>query len=669
METDVLQLFVAGIFNALTPYNLVIMVIGLAFGIIGGMLPGIAVVTAIALFLPFTFTMPPATALIALGAVYSGATYGGADASILINTPGQPSSVMTALDGYTMTLRGEAEDALYAALLASAFGGIIGTLVLLAFFKPLANVALKFGSESFFWMAIFGLSTLVAMYPGKVLKTVLAGIVGIGISCVGMDFAGGEPRLTFGYYPLVRGFDLVVLMVGLFSISQMLKVIEESEDYIAQYDRRPGAFRRAWRALLGHKWVLSVVSVGGTFIGTLPGAGGTVASIIAYNEAKRWDKDPDRFGKGAIDGVMIPEAANNACVGGALVPLLALGIPGSASAAVMIGGLLAQGIAPGPSMFSQNAGIVYTFIASLCIANVAMVPVGYLIAKVCARILDVPKAVIVPSVITLSCLGAYAMRGSMMDVFVVLAAGGLAYLFLKVDLPPVAVALGVVLGPIIEENMITTISRAQASSLMDLFVWSPLSLVFIFLTAFSLALPVWMDWKHHKARPEGERIPRKFSPANLYRLDSLMIMAITLVCAILLYETITNVENPDSRLFPSLVFGSGIVLGLLVLAFTLCEPHKASSTSPLQRHKHWVIFQTFCMALAGCALVEFLGFYTSMFLTMAVMLLHNTFIEKQKPFSWKRILKIAAVTFIVIGVQYLAFDKIIAVYPPSGLFI
>ena len=417
----------------MTPSNLLVMIIGLAVGIIGGMLPGIAVVTAIALFIPFTFTMSPETALIALGAVYSGATYGGANASILINTPGQPSSVMTALDGYQLTLQGKAEEALYAALIASAWGGIIGTVVLLVFFRPLASVALKFGSESFFWMAIFGLTTLAAMFPGKVCKTMLAGAIGLGLSTIGLDPSGGIPRFTFGSFNLLQGFDMIVLMVALFSISQMLAVTEENADYIAKYDRVPGAFRRAWSAFVHSKLVVTVTGVAGTFIGTLPGAGGTVASIIAYNEAKRWDKNPDRFGKGCLDGVMIPECANNACVGGALVPLMALGIPGSSSAAVMVGGLLAQGLTPGPAMFLNNSGIAYTFISSLFIANVFMIAVGYIIARVCTKILDVPKSIIVPSVITLSCIGAYSLRGTMFDVLVLLIAGGLAYIFLKID--------------------------------------------------------------------------------------------------------------------------------------------------------------------------------------------------------------------------------------------
>lgn len=668
MDSGVINLFLSGLLSAVTPYNTLMLVVGLVVGIVGGMLPGIAVVTAIALFLPFTFTMPPDTALIALGAVYSGATYGGANASILINTPGQPSSVMTALDGYAMTLRGDAEDALYGALLASALGGVLGTLVLLVFFQPLASVALKFGSESFFWMALFGLTTLAAMFPGRVIKTLLAGAIGLGLSTVGLDPTGGIPRFTFDYYPLVQGFDLIVLMVALFSISQMLFVIEDSKDYIARFDPKPGAFRRAFKALMKSRWVLTFTGIGGTFIGTLPGAGGTVASIIAYNEAKRWDKNPARFGTGEMDGVMIPECANNACVGGALVPLMALGIPGSSSAAVMVGGLLAQGLTPGPSMFLKNADIAYTFIASLFIANVVMVPVGYVIAKGCTKILDVPKSIIVPSVITLSCIGAFSLRGSMFDVLVLLVAGGLAYICIKIDLPPVGIALGVVLGPIIEENMIVTISRAQASSLADLFLWSPLSMLFIALSALSLALPVYLDWKQKRRLPEREKQPRKLEWANLARFDSLCIIAVILWCALIIHSA-SELENPVSALFPYVVFGAAVAFGLILLLFNLFRPVDRRPVSVAEKRKYMTIALYFAMALAAYFLVEILGFYTAMFLCMAAMLLHNTYALKGEPFTVKGVSRLMGIAFIVIFTQYLAFAKLIAVQAPEGLFL
>lgn len=668
MESDVFSLFISGLLSAMTPSNLFVMIIGLIVGIIGGMLPGIAVVTAIALFIPFTFTMSPETALIALGAVYSGATYGGANASILINTPGQPSSVMTALDGYQMTLQGKAEDALYAALLASAWGGIIGTVVLLVFFRPLASVALKFGSESFFWMAIFGLTTLAAMFPGKVCKTMLAGAIGLGLSTIGLDPSGGIPRFTFGAFNLLQGFDMIVLMVALFSISQMLAVTEDNADYITNYNRAPGAFRRAWQAFLKSKVVVTITGIAGTFIGTLPGAGGTVAAIIAYNEAKRWDKNPDKFGKGCIDGVMIPECANNACVGGALVPLMALGIPGSAAAAVMVGGLLAQGLTPGPAMFLKNSDIAYTFISSLFVANIIMIAVGYVIARICAKILDVPKSIIVPSVITLSCIGAYSLRGTMFDVLVLLIAGGLAYIFIKIDLPPVGVALGVVLGPIIEENLLVTISRAQASSLTDLFLFSPLSMVFIALSALSLALPLWLEWRRKKREVKECGPACTLSFSNLLRFDSLCYILILGICLFFIWQA-SLLEKDDSAIFPYFVFGAGVVFSLLILFWQLFLPTEGYGLTPQKRHAYVVIAIYFGISMLAYFLVSFTGFFTAMFLCMIAMLFYDKFIEKGDSISIRAVGQLALISLVVIGIQYLAFTHLIGVETPVGLFV
>ena len=434
---DLLTMFsalAAGSLNLLSPINIFVMFLGMTIGIIGGMLPGISVVTTLALFIPFTFSMPTNTALIALGAVFCGATYGGANAAILINTPGQPGSIATTFDGYPMTKQGRAEEGLYTALLASAFGGVVGALLLLLFFEPLSSVALKFGSESFFWMAIFGLTTLAAMSPGNVMKSLLGGCIGLALSTVGLDPADGMPRFTFDVYELVQGLDMVILMTSLFSFSQMLFLLESREGYIAELVRRKGAFMTALRGVWGARKLLTVMSAIGCFIGGLPGAGGSVAAIITYNEAKRWDKNPERYGTGVLEGVAVPEAANNACVGGSLVPLMALGIPGSASAAILMGGLLSQGLTPGPQLLEQNADVAYTFISSLIFVNIVMVLVGYVLVKVCSRILDVPKLVIIPTVITLSILGAYSLRNSMFDVLVLLITGGFSYLFLKANI-------------------------------------------------------------------------------------------------------------------------------------------------------------------------------------------------------------------------------------------
>lgn len=649
----------AGSLNLLDPVNLLVMFVGVAIGIVGGMLPGISVVTTLALFMPFTFSMPATTALIALGAVFCGATYGGANAAILINTPGQPGSIATTFDGYAMTQQGRAEEGLYTALLASAFGGVVGALLLLLFFEPLSGIALKFGSEAFFWMAIFGLTTLAAMSPGNVMKSLLGGCIGLGLSTVGLDPAGGFPRFTFDCYDLVQGLDMVVLMTSLFSFSQMLFLLESGDGYIADLVRRPKAFLTALKGVWACRKLLTLMSCLGCFIGGLPGAGGSVASIITYNEARRWDRNPDRWGTGVIEGVAVPEAANNACVGGSLVPLMALGIPGSASAAILMGGLLSQGLTPGPQLLENNADVAYTFISSLIFVNIVMVLVGWVLVKVCSRILDVPKLVIIPTVITLSILGAYSLRNSMFDVLVLLLTGGGAYLCLKARISPASIALGVVLGPIIEEALSTTIMRSYSSSLPDLLVFSPMSLLFITLSAVSLLVPVYLARRKGGAGSGGSWKP---SARNVLRYDFLAALVCTLAGMFFIGESLelTGVAG----IFPLVVFSCVAALGLIVLAQEL---GKRAVKADRVNYVNVVLY--FAFAMLTWFLVEPLGFYTALFVCMVIMLCYGTFAVRRHALTAgnaaRCLLLGAGITFA----EYACFAWLLHVPTPVGLWI
>ena len=649
----------AGSLNLLDPVNLLVMFVGVAIGIVGGMLPGISVVTTLALFMPFTFSMPATTALIALGAVFCGATYGGANAAILINTPGQPGSIATTFDGYAMTQQGRAEEGLYTALLASAFGGVVGALLLLLFFEPLSGIALKFGSEAFFWMAIFGLTTLAAMSPGNVIKSLLGGCIGLGLSTVGLDPADGFPRFTFDCYDLVQGLDMVVLMTSLFSFSQMLFLLESGDGYIADLVRRPKAFLTALKGVWACRKLLTLMSCLGCFIGGLPGAGGSVASIITYNEARRWDRNPARWGTGVIEGVAVPEAANNACVGGSLVPLMALGIPGSASAAILMGGLLSQGLTPGPQLLENNADVAYTFISSLIFVNIVMVLVGWVLVKVCSRILDVPKLVIIPTVITLSILGAYSLRNSMFDVLVLLLTGGGAYLCLKARISPASIALGVVLGPIIEEALSTTIMRSYSSSLPNLLVFSPMSLLFITLSAVSLLVPVYLARRKGGAGSGGSWKP---SARNVLRYDFLAALVCTLAGMFFIGESLelTGVAG----IFPLVGFSCVAALGLIVLAQEL---GKRAVKAGRVNYVNVVLY--FAFAILTWFLVEPLGFYTALFVCMVIMLCYGTFAVRRHTLTAgnaaRCLLFGAGITFA----EYACFAWLLHVPTPVGLWI
>lgn len=372
------------------PLNIILMLAGLTGGIIIGALPGLSATMGVALMVPATFAMNPTSGLIMLGAIYAGAIYGGANSAILICTPGTPSSVATTFDGWPLCQKGRADLGLYTSLLSSAFGGIVGTLFLLCLGGSLARFALQFGGPESFWLCLFGLSTIAVMTPDNMGKGIVSGAVGILVSTIGLDPNTGAPRFTFGTYDLLQGVSVIPCMIGLFSFSQVLYLIGTDKSFIAEYHPHKGAFGKVFRYLAAHcKTILVRSSVLGTWIGMLPGAGGEIASIISYNESKRWDKDPSRYGKGSLEGVAASESANNAVIGGSLIPMLTLGIPGSAVAAVILGALMAHGIQPGFKIFTASGDLAYTFIMSQFAVNLLMIPVGFVLCQCMARLLSI----------------------------------------------------------------------------------------------------------------------------------------------------------------------------------------------------------------------------------------------------------------------------------------
>lgn len=500
-----------GLLNSLTPFNLLLAVLGLTGGIIIGALPGLTATMGVALMVPITFGMNPASGLVLLGAIYSGAIYGGSNSAVLLNTPGTPSSVATTFDGYPMSRKGEADAALITSLVASVFGGIIGTLFLLFVAGPLAQVALKFGPPEFFWLAIFGLSTIASMSTGNVVKGLAAGALGLLFGTIGLDPLVGQPRFTFGYYPLVQGVEVIPALIGLFSFSQVMVLLGSNQAYIAEYRQRPGVFRE----VVGYLWQKCKVnllrsSIIGTIVGILPGAGGEIASIISYSEAKRWDGHPERFGTGVIDGIAASESANNAVIGGSLIPLLTLGIPGSAVAAVIMGGLLAHGIRPGSHLFTESGELAYTFMVSLIVVNMLMLAVGYLLIKGTVRILNVPMRFIAAGIVVLSVIGSYALRNSMVDVAIMVVFGVIGYLGGQVGFDSGPMALGIILAPIIEEGLGQSLMLAHAKgSLPAVFFERPISVLLIVLTVASVAVPAVLARRRRlstaaAAREEGD---------------------------------------------------------------------------------------------------------------------------------------------------------------------
>lgn len=487
--------------HLLEPFNIFLMVAGLTGGIIVGALPGLTATMGVALLVPATFVMGATSGLIMLGAIYAGAIYGGANSACLICTPGTPSSVATTFDGWPLCQAGRADIGLVTSLLSSSFGGIMGTVLLLFLAAPLARFALRFGGPENFWLCIFGLSTIAVMSSGNMLKGLLSGALGLLVSTVGLDPNVGVPRFTFGYYPLVQGIEVIPAMIGLFSFSQVLYLIGSYKPFIADYKPTPGALGVVVRTLMGRcKVILMRSSLIGGLVGMLPGAGGEIASIIAYNEAKRWDRDPSKYGKGALEGLAASESANNAVIGGALIPMLTLGIPGSAVAAVILGALLAKGIQPGFKVFTETGDLAYTFIMSQFAVNLLMIPVGLLLAKMMTRLLRIRLTFIAIAIVVLSVIGSYSIRNSMLDVWLVIVFGFIGYFSGRVGLDTGAMALGIILGPMIEENLgkCVHLSRASGDSVMNVFLESPIALILIALTLLSLATPFLLEWKRKR---------------------------------------------------------------------------------------------------------------------------------------------------------------------------
>lgn len=492
------EFIVPSLLNLVDPLNIFLMIAGLTGGIVIGALPGLSATMGVALMVPATFAMNPTSGLIMLGAIYVGAIYGGANSAVLICTPGTPSSVATTFDGWPLTKRGEADTALYTSLLSSAFGGIVGVFFLLFLAGSLARFALQFGGPENFWLCLFGLSTIAVMSPGNMGKGIVSGAIGLLISTIGIDPNVGVPRFTFGSYSLVQGISVIPCMIGLFSFSQVLYLIGTDKTFVAEYNPRKGTFRKVATYLTTKcKKVLLRSSLIGTWVGMLPGAGGEIASIISYNESKRWAKDPSTYGKGCIEGVASSECANNAVIGGSLIPMLTLGIPGSAVAAVILGALMAHGIQPGFKIFSVTGDLAYIFIFSQFAVNLLMIPVGFLLCRCMAKLLTIRLTFVAIGIVVLSCIGAYAISNSIVDIWAVLVFGFVGFFGGKLGMDTGAMALGVILGPMIEENLGKCLDLAYSveGGLPAIMFGSNISKVLIFALALSLATPYLLHLK------------------------------------------------------------------------------------------------------------------------------------------------------------------------------
>ena len=482
---------------ALSLDNLVLALFGVIAGTMIGALPGLSATMAVAVLVPFTFTMDPASGLIALGAVYTGAIYGGAYSAILVNTPGTPSAIATAMDGFPLAKKGDGDLAVTISCLASVVGGTVGALALLFLAPPLSTIALKFGPVEYFWLAIFGLSLIATLSKGNTVLGLMGGAIGLLLSTVGSAVVGGDVRYTLGSVHLLGGVAVIPALIGLYCVPVLIDLATRSEAHLEQRAERVAGFRFLEAAgLMARSW-FNVIrsSVIGTAVGILPAAGGSIAGLVAYSEARRTSRQRDQFGRGATDGVIASESANSATVGGGFIPTLVLGIPGTPPDAIILGALLVQGIRTGPQLFQTQGDIVFTFVFGLIIGTLMMLPVGLVIGRYAFRlIVSTPKTALVPAIALLTVIGAYAIESNTVHVLIMVVLGVFGWLIARIGFEASPIVLGLILGPIAEAGFVQgyLIGNAQGSALRYFFS-NPISLAIIAMTVLTLLWPFLSD--------------------------------------------------------------------------------------------------------------------------------------------------------------------------------
>jgi putative tricarboxylic transport membrane protein len=501
----------SGLWHVFETGNLLSLFIGVFMGIVFGALPGLTATMGLALLVPFTFTMSPAAGLIMLAGIYVGAMYGDAIPAILINTPGTPAAIATTFDGFPLAQKGMAQHGLVAAAVSSSFGSLLANIVLATAAPPLAEASLKFGPPEYFWLGVFGLTIIATLSSGSIFKGLLAGTVGLLLSSIGMAPIGGDVRLTFGFSELQAGIELIVALIGFFCLPEILtSVIGQRRASYSEKLVQP-KFSVIWDvtvALFRRPGLMLRSSFIGTVIGFAPGAGGNIASMVSYNEACRWDKHPEEFGKGTIKGVAASEAANSAMAPGSLIPLLTLGIPGSPPAAVILGALMLHGMRPGVELFTTHADVTYAFIMGLLVAAFIVTVIGCFGSFLFARIINIPSRYLAPAVIFMTVLGSYSIRNNVLDIWIMFIFGLVGYGSSKLKFHPAPIVLGLILGPFIEEGLVQSmLAGTAAGSILKYMIWRPISLVLIALSLISALWPVYANWraKHRSSEADSTK--------------------------------------------------------------------------------------------------------------------------------------------------------------------
>lgn len=487
--------------SALTPLAdisvIIYMLIGLFAGVIFGAIPGLNAGIGIALMLPVTYSMGPLTSLVFLTSIYTGGVFGGAITAILINAPGSPSAVATTLDGYPMALKGQANEALGLSLGSSALGGLLGMIFLCIIIQPLASFALQFGPAETFLLVIFALTSIASLSENSFLKGLVAGLFGLLLGTIGFS-ASGSLRFTFGSTYLIDGMPIIPALIGFLALSELFSRLETKDIELPRAGRLH--FPSIVKGMLmapKRAWTVVRSSIIGIFIGAIPGVGATVGSLISYETARRTSRNPEAYGKGEPNGIIAAESANNASEGGAMATMLALGIPGGAATAILIGALTIQGIVPGPRLIYEHQDVIYGLLAAEMLEQILLLVVGFVVAAGFLRIIYTPYSILVPAVLTMCYIGAFSVRNAGFDAGLLIACGVLGWLMKREGYPVVAVVIGLMLGSTADGELIRVFQLYSGN--LSVFWTSPICIVLIVATCVSLAAPVWSSIRQRRS--------------------------------------------------------------------------------------------------------------------------------------------------------------------------
>ncbi|HDR15367.1 MAG TPA: C4-dicarboxylate ABC transporter permease [Desulfobacteraceae bacterium] len=500
-----MDILIEAVVQLADPIVILIVFGGVSSGLFVGAMPGLTATMALAVLLPFTFTMPPLLGLVALGAIYMGAIYGGSFAAILVNTPGTPSSIATAFEGYPLSKQGRALEAISVATISSAIGGIAGVLFLLFLSPPLARLSLKFGPAEYFWVAMLGLTLIASLSEGSILKGLLGGAFGMMLGTMGVSPIGGETRFTFGMPVMQGGVEMIVALIGLFVLPELYNMAAKGRASLGEVSlssKERASFWKVVKTVFSMPGNLIRSCTIGEIVAIIPGAGGNIANLVAYNEAKRASKHPERFGTGVIEGLVATESSNNVTVAGSMVPLLTLGIPGAPPDAVILGVMLLHGLRPGIELFTTSGVLTYGFIISMGLAAIAMVPVGLLGGRLIYRIIfKTPYYFLVPTIGLATILGTYALRNSGSDVIVMLTLGTAGYLLKQLDVNPAPIVLGLILGSIAEIGFVQALLTGMAYQFPAVRLFqNNLSWILIGMVVVSAAWPYFAAFRRRRSR-------------------------------------------------------------------------------------------------------------------------------------------------------------------------